>query len=122
MPVASRRPINRMVRLEDSRPDAFATDMPEIYRSRPPGSGTASHHVILQASQAPERDPGRRARLLAVALVEVGGDGCGVFVAQRRAIDLDHLVGGLLPGGSVLERRIHHDVVEAVAHRAARLC
>jgi hypothetical protein len=23
-----------MIRLEDSRPDAFATDMPEIYRSR----------------------------------------------------------------------------------------
>src|SRR5262249_4969779 len=57
----------------------------------------------------------------AVVLLQIVGDGLGVGVADRRAESLDHLGDAGIPHSRTWERRVHLNVVEAVAHGAVVL-
>src|SRR5258707_6656558 len=79
--------------------------------ARRPTSRSATAVTGASSSRTPEL-------LLAVVLVEVGGDRVYVFLRNRRAEGIDHLVHGRSPAGLVEEARIHLDVVQAVAGEA----
>src|SRR5262249_14652623 len=57
----------------------------------------------------------------AVVLLQIVGDGLGVGVADRRAESLDHLGDLGIPHNRTWERRVHLNVVEAVARGAVLL-
>src|SRR5207253_9846313 len=59
-------------------------------------------------------------RRLAVVLGEISRDGVDVFLRDRRAECVDHLVHRRRPAGLVEEARVHLDVIEAVAGEALR--
>src|SRR6516165_1323435 len=63
------------------------------------------------------RERARRARVgsAAVILLEVIRDDLGVGVADRSSERLDHLGDLGVPQSGVGKRRVHHDVIEAVA-------
>src|SRR5207248_11228406 len=57
-------------------------------------------------------------RRLAVVLGEISRDRVDVFLRDRRAEGVDHLVHRRRPGGLVEEARVHLNVIEAVAGEA----
>src|SRR5919204_1707780 len=61
------------------------------------------------------RTPGGRSRSTAVIRLEVIGDDLGIGIADRSPECLDHLGDLRVPQGRVGKRRVHHDVIEAVA-------
>src|SRR5258706_2692760 len=79
--------------------------------ARRPTSRSATAVTGASSSRTPEL-------LLAVVLVEVGGDRVYVFLRDRRAEGIDHLVHRRSPAGLVEETRIHLDVVQAVTGEA----
>src|SRR5258708_11654640 len=74
-------------------------------------SRSATAAIGASSSRIPEL-------LLAVVLVEIGGDRLDVFLRDRRAEGVDHLVDRRRPAGLVEETRVHLAVVEAVAREA----
>src|SRR5262245_41497865 len=84
---------------------------------RPPSSFETLANALWPAPQD-EGGQAQRAALAAVILLQVVRDDLGVGVADRRAECLDHLGDLRIPQGRVGKRRVHRDVIEAVAARA----
>src|SRR5215471_4034798 len=87
----------------------------------PPYGGRASHkHRAIGAASRPPASGGGAAGAAqgdspAVVRLQVILDRRRIRVADRRAERLDHLGDLGVPGGGAHERRVHLDVVEAVA-------
>src|SRR5436190_9991961 len=78
------------------------------------GANRARAELTTRASRQPRSG-------LTVAARQIVGDFLAVGFADRSAERLDHLGDFGIPNLPVHESRVHHDVVQAMARRAARL-
>src|SRR5688572_24909243 len=104
---AASRPAARTVKPSRASRRATAAPMPEL--------APVTRAAFICGAPAP---------LLAVVAGEIRDDRRGLLGREWRAVDGHHLPDRLFPASLVLDRRVHDDVIEAVAHgaRGLNLC